>query len=306
MQTANNFITDYDLHLLSEGTHYRSWEKLGAHLIKNTEQQGTSFALWAPNASAVSVLGDFNVWQKGANPLARIKNTGYWHGFVSGVGHGSLYKYAITSKFDNYQVDKTDPYAFHCEIRPATASVVWDLGGHDWQDDEWMMSRAERHRHTAPISIYELHLGSWMQRDNGDWLTYRELAKKLAEYVSHMGFTHVELLPVNEHPLDASWGYQTIGYFAPTSRFGTPQDFMYLVDTLHQRGIGVILDWVPAHFPRDDHGLGFFDGSHLYEHADPRQGEHRDWGTLYLQLRQNRGGGVSSCQCSFLAGGLSY
>jgi len=280
MSTVNDFITDYDLHLLAEGTHYRSWEKLGAHIIRKDTHQGTSFAVWAPNACAVSVLGDFNVWRKGVNPLRRIKDTGYWQGFVAGVGQGALYKFAITSKFNNYQVDKTDPFAFHCEIRPATASVVWDLAGYQWQDEEWMNSRGQRHRHTSPISIYELHLGSWMRREHGDWLTYRELADKLADYVSHMGFSHVELLPVNEHPLDASWGYQTIGYFAPTSRFGFPEDFMYLVDTLHRRGIGVILDWVPAHFPRDAHGLGFFDGSHLYEHADPRQGEHRDWGTF--------------------------
>jgi 1,4-alpha-glucan branching enzyme len=281
MKTSNDLITEYDLHLLSEGTHYRSWEKLGSHIIKTTQQEGTFFTLWAPNAREISVTGDFNGWQNTANPLARIKDSGYWQGFVPGVGKGALYKYAITSKFNNYQVEKTDPYAFHCEIRPATASVVWDLEGYTWQDRDWMNYRAGRHHHAAPISIYEVHLGSWMRReDDGGWLTYRELAEKLAEYISHMGFTHVELLPVNEHPFDGSWGYQTIGYFAPTSRFGTPQDFMYLVDTLHQHGIGVILDWVPAHFPRDAHGLGYFDGSHLYEHADPRQREQKDWGTF--------------------------
>ncbi|MGW8194757.1 MAG: 1,4-alpha-glucan branching protein GlgB [Desulforhopalus sp.] len=280
MKTVSDVITGYDLHLLAEGTHYRSWEKLGSHVIEAGKERGTSFAVWAPNADAVSVIGDFNDWRKGAHPLTRIRDTGYWQGIISGVGHGDLYKYAITSKYQHYQAEKTDPYAFHCEIRPATASVVWELGDYRWQDGEWMENRAGRHRHTAPISIYELHLGSWMRSEQNKWLTYRQLADKLADYVSHMGFTHVELLPVNEHPLDGSWGYQTIGYFAPTSRFGTPQDFMYLVDTLHQKGIGVILDWVPAHFPRDGHGLGFFDGSHLYEHADPRQGEHRDWGTL--------------------------
>ncbi len=279
MTNANGLISEYDLHLLAEGTHYRSWEKLGAHSIKNDLMQGTFFSLWAPNAEEVAVIGDFNGWQSTANPLARIKDSGYWQGFVAGVGQGALYKFAITSKFDNYRVEKTDPYAFHCEIRPASASVVWDLAGYSWQDSDWMAAR-RNHHHAAPISIYELHLGSWMRREDGSWLTYRELAPKLAEYASHMGFTHVELLPVNEHPLDASWGYQTIGYFAPTSRFGTPQDFMYLVDTLHQAGVGVILDWVPAHFPRDAHGLAYFDGSHLYEHADPRQGAHRDWGTL--------------------------
>ncbi len=277
--TTNDFISEYDLHLLAEGTHYRSWEKLGAHSIKNDQMHGTFFTLWAPNAEEVAVIGDFNGWQSAANPLARIKDSGYWQGFVAGVEQGALYKFAITSKFNNYRVEKTDPYAFHCEIRPASASVVWDLAGYSWQDSDWMAARQDHH-HAAPISIYELHLGSWMRREDGSWLTYRELAGKLADYVSHMGFTHVELLPVNEHPLDASWGYQTIGYYAPTSRFGTPQDFMYLVDTLHQAGVGVILDWVPAHFPRDGHGLAYFDGSHLYEHADPRQGEHRDWGTL--------------------------
>jgi len=280
MKTSSDFITPYDLHLLAEGTHYRAWEKLGAHRITADGREGTSFTVWAPNAGAVSVIGDFNDWQKNASPLVRIKDTGYWHGVIPEVTYGALYKYFITSRLHAYQAEKTDPYAFHFEIRPATASVVWDLEGHDWQDREWMKTRSKRNQHTAPISVYELHLGSWMRRtDDGGWLTYRELAETLAEYVSHMGFTHVEFLPVNEHPLDASWGYQTIGYFAPTSRFGTPQDFMYLIDTLHQHDIGVILDWVPAHFPRDGHGLGFFDGTHLYEHADPRQGEHKDWGT---------------------------
>jgi 1,4-alpha-glucan branching enzyme len=280
MKTTNDLITDFDLYLLSEGTHYRSWEKLGAHLVKIGEQEGTVFTVWAPNAYKVSVIGDFNGWDNSVNPLSRIQDSGYWQGFVPGVEKGAFYKYSITSKFNNFQVEKTDPYAFHSEIRPATASIVWEIEGYSWQDKDWMNHRVERHHHAAPISIYELHLGSWMRREDGGWLNYRELAEKLAEYVGHMGFTHVELLPVNEHPFDASWGYQTIGYFAPTSRFGTPQDFMYLVDTLHQQGIGVILDWVPAHFPRDSHGLGYFDGSHLYEHADPRQGEHRDWGTF--------------------------
>ena len=281
MKKSNEFLTDYDLHLLAEGTHTRSWEKLGSHMVKIAGKEGAIFTLWAPNAEAVAVIGDFNGWQKTTNPMARIDDSGYWQCFIPGVEQGAFYKYAIDSRINNYQVEKTDPYAFHCEIRPATASVVWDLDGYSWQDREWMDSRTNRHHHAAPISIYEVHLGSWMRReDNGGWLTYRELAEKLTEYISHMGFTHVELLPINEHPFDGSWGYQTIGYFAPTSRFGTPQDFMYLVDRLHQHGIGVILDWVPAHFPRDVHGLGFFDGSHLYEHADPRQGEHRDWGTL--------------------------
>jgi 1,4-alpha-glucan branching enzyme len=279
MKTTTTFLTEYDLHLLAEGTHSRAWEKLGAHIIEREGKQGTHFAVWAPNAKKTAVVGNFNGWDATANPLKELGASGYWQGFISGVGQGALYKFDITSHYNNYQAQKTDPYSFYCEIRPSTASIIWELDGYRWQDNEWISSRQERQRLDAPITIYEVHLGSWMRAEGGEWLSYRQLADKLVEYVSHMGFTHVELLPINEHPFDGSWGYQTIGYFAPTSRFGTPQDFMYLIDTLHQKGIGVILDWVPAHFPRDGHGLGFFDGTHLYEHADPRQGEHRDWGT---------------------------
>jgi 1,4-alpha-glucan branching enzyme len=281
MQTPDDFITSYDLHLLGEGTHHRSWEKLGAHSIEIKNRQGTVFTLWAPNAKKISVIGDFNDWNAKAHPLKRINGSSYWQTFVPGVGPGALYKFEIISRYRNFRVQKTDPYAFHCEIRPATASIVCDLGGYPWQDQAWLESRQNRHGHQSAIAIYEVHLGSWMRREeDGGWLTYREVADKLAAYVNHMGFTHVELLPINEHPFDGSWGYQTIGYFAPTSRFGAPQDFMYLVDTLHRHNIGVILDWVPAHFPRDGHGLGYFDGTHLYEHADPRQGEQKDWGTF--------------------------
>jgi len=280
MNWGKHFLSDYDLHLLAEGTHYRAWEKLGAHLVEEDGLPGTHFAVWAPNAEKVAVIGDFNGWDGSANPLVSTGNSGYWKGFVPGVGQGALYKYDITSRLRDYRAEKADPYSFFCEIRPATASIVWDLEGYDWQDGEWMTFRGGRHRHDAPIAIYEVHLGSWMRGEDGVWLNYREIADRLAEYVGHMGFTHVELLPINEHPFDGSWGYQTIGYFAPTSRFGTPQDFMYLVDTLHRHGIGVILDWVPAHFPRDVHGLGYFDGTHLYEHEDPRQGAHMDWGTF--------------------------
>ncbi|MBW1671676.1 MAG: 1,4-alpha-glucan branching protein GlgB [Deltaproteobacteria bacterium] len=276
------FLTDYDLHLLIEGSHYRAWEKLGAHPAEVGGERGTWFAVWAPNARDVSVIGDFNGWESGAHPLGSRGDSGIWEGFIPGVDKGALYKYAIASDVKGHREDKADPYAFACEIRPQSSSMVWDLSGYEWGDQDWLAQRGRHHAVDAPMAIYEVHLGSWMRNpeEGNRWLTYRELAPKLAEYVREMGFTHVELLPVSEHPLDASWGYQTIGYFAPTSRFGTPQDFMYFVDVLHQNNIGVILDWVPAHFPRDGHGLGFFDGTHLYEHADPRKGEQRDWGTF--------------------------
>ena len=276
------FLTDYDLHLLIEGSHYRAWEKLGAHPAEVGDERGTWFAVWAPNAHDVSVVGDFNGWEAGAHPLGSRGDSGIWEGFIPRVDKGALYKYAIASDVNGHREDKADPYAFACEIRPQSSSMVWDLSGYEWGDQDWLAQRGRHHAVDAPVAIYEVHLGSWMRNpeEGNRWLTYRELAQKLSEYVREMGFTHVELLPVSEHPLDASWGYQTIGYFAPTSRFGTPQDFMYFVDVLHQNGIGVILDWVPAHFPRDGHGLGFFDGTHLYEHADPRKGEQRDWGTF--------------------------
>ncbi|MBU0674477.1 MAG: 1,4-alpha-glucan branching protein GlgB [Proteobacteria bacterium] len=282
MTKAHSRLTNYDLHLLTEGTHYRAWEKLGAHLGEKNGEPGAWFAVWAPNAERVALIADFNDWDDTAHLLDSRGDSGIWEGFVPGVGNGARYKYAIRSRNNGYKAEKTDPFAFAGEIRPATASMVWDITGYDWQDGEWLASRGQRHRLDAPLAIYEVHLGSWMRvPEEGDrWLTYRELAPRLAAYVTEMGFTHVELLPVCEHPLDASWGYQTVGYYAPTSRFGTPHDFMYFVDILHQNGIGVILDWVPGHFPRDAHGLGYFDGTHLYEHADPRQGEQRDWGTF--------------------------
>ncbi len=275
------FLTDYDLHLWMEGSHHRAWEKMGAHLAEVKGEKGTRFAVWAPNARRVSVVGDFNEWKEGAHSLSTRGDSGIWEGFIPHVKQGDLYKYAVESQHNGYKVQKADPFGFACEIRPQTASVVWDLSGYDWQDGEWMAHRKEKNALNSPVSIYEVHLGSWMRvaEEENRWLTYRELAPKLAQYVAEMGFTHVELLPVTEHPFDGSWGYQTVGYYAPTSRFGTPQDFMFLVDTLHQHNIGVILDWVPAHFPTDEHGLGYFDGTHLYEHADPRQREHQDWGT---------------------------
>jgi len=275
------FLTEYDLHLLAEGTHYRNYEKLGAHLTALNDEPGTRFAVWAPNAESVSVIGDFNDWNRETHPM-KPSEAGVWECFIAGVGQGALYKFHIASRVDGYLVEKADPYAFASEIRPRTASKVWDLSGYGWGDADWMADRGRHNAYDAPISAYEVHLGSWRRApDEGNrWLSYREVAPLLADYVTEMGFTHVELMPVSEHPFDGSWGYQPVGYFAPTSRFGTPQDFMYLVDTLHQRGIGVIVDWVPAHFPKDEHGLGFFDGTHLYEHADPRQGHHPDWGTL--------------------------
>ena len=277
-----SLLTDFDLHLLGEGTHARAYEKLGAHVGVHEGQAGTHFAVWAPNAKGVSVVGDFNGWNPSAAPMTPSSSGGLWETFLPGVGVGAIYKYAIASKLNGYKVDKADPYGFAAEIRPQTASKVCDLSGYTWADNDWMARRKQKNAADAPISIYEVHLGSWMRvPDEGNrWLTYAEIAEKLADYVSEMGYTHVELLPVSEHPFDGSWGYQTVGYFAPTSRFGSPHDFMALVDTLHQRGIGVLLDWVPAHFPRDEHGLGYFDGTHLYEHADPRKGLHQDWDTF--------------------------
>ncbi|MBI4516162.1 MAG: 1,4-alpha-glucan branching protein GlgB [Deltaproteobacteria bacterium] len=280
---SSPFLTEYDFHLLAEGTHYRSYEKLGAHLIEVDGQRGTRFAVWAPNAAAVSVVGDFNSWDARSHPMVlRHQEAGIWECFIPGIGVGALYKYFIASKNNGYKVEKADPYAFASEIRPRSASKVWDLTGYDWGDGQWLERRRHNDPLAAPMAVYEVHLGSWMRvpEDGNRWLTYREAAAKLADYVCEMGYTHVEFLPLTEHPFDASWGYQTIGYYAPTSRFGTPQDLMFLIDTLHQRGLGVLMDWVPAHFPRDEHGLAFYDGTHLYEHADPRKGEHREWGTL--------------------------
>ncbi|HTR35048.1 MAG TPA: 1,4-alpha-glucan branching protein GlgB [Bryobacteraceae bacterium] len=286
MTTSAPFISDFDLHLLAEGNHFRNWEKLGAHLTKSAGVSGVHFAVWAPNAARVAVMGDFNQWNPESHPLQARSETGIWECFVAGIGAGSLYKYRIVSRFNSFQIDKADPYGFGAELRPQTASKVCDLDTYSWGDGGWMHHRAQTQSLQSPVSIYEVHLGSWMRvpEEGNRWLTYREVAAKLADYVHAMGYTHVELLPVTEHPFDGSWGYQTIGYFAPTSRFGSPLDFMYFVDYLHQHGIGVILDWVPAHFPRDGHGLGYFDGTHLYEHADPRQGEQPDWDTFIFNF----------------------
>ncbi|TLY76411.1 MAG: 1,4-alpha-glucan branching protein GlgB [Gammaproteobacteria bacterium] len=274
-------LTEQDIYHFREGTYFRAYEKLGAHALGATEgaPYGTRFAVWAPNAAAVTVIGDFNGWDRRRHPLtARPDSSGIWEGVVAGVGPGTLYKYHVASRQAGFAVDKADPYAFRAELPPRTASVVWDLA-YQWQDAEWLRRRAHVNALGSPWSIYELHPGSWRRvpEQHQRFLNYRELAHALGDYVTELGFTHVELLPVMEHPFYGSWGYQVTGYFAPSSRYGTPQDFMYFVDHLHQRGIGVILDWVPSHFPTDEHGLARFDGTHLYEHADPRQGFHPEW-----------------------------
>jgi 1,4-alpha-glucan branching enzyme len=274
-------IGEQDLHLWNEGTHRRAYHALGSHLVTVDGVPGVSFAVWAPDAESVAVIGDFQGWTSPGHRLSQMGYSGIWRGFIPGLKQGALYKYRIKSRHNGYQVDKADPFARMQEVPPRTGSVVWDTA-YDWNDAPWMR---ERHTHNAlssPMSIYELHLGSWRRSpDQGDRsLTYRELAPLLADYVADMGFTHVELMPVMEHPFYGSWGYQVTGYFAPTSRYGTPQDLMFLIDTLHQRGVGVILDWVPAHFPTDQHGLAYFDGTHLYEHADRRLGHHPDWDTF--------------------------
>ena len=274
-------LTEHDIYLFREGSHARLYEKMGCHLVNEGGVEGARFAVWAPNARSVAVIGDFNNWDPGAHPLhARDDGSGIWEGFVPHVRQGQAYKYRIHSNFHDHQADKGDPFAFYWEVPPQTASRAWRLD-YQWHDHEWMASRRTRNALEAPISIYEVHLGSWRRvpEDGYRSLHYREIAVPLAEYARSMGFTHVELLPVTEHPFFGSWGYQVTGYFAPTARYGTPQDFMYLVDTLHQHGIGVILDWVPSHFPGDGHGLAYFDGTHLYEHADPKQGFHPEWGS---------------------------
>lgn len=282
-----SLLTDYDIYLFKQGNHFRIYEKLGAHPTRVNGADGTFFAVWAPNAAGVSVIGDFNGWDPDAHPLhLRPDGSGIWEGFIPGVKEGVLYKYKC--RYRGRQVDKIDPYAFYNEVPPKTASIVWNLD-YKWGDGEWMKKRRNRNALDAPISILEVHLGSWMRvpEEGNRFLTYRELAPKLASYVNEMGFTHVEFLPVMEHPLYRSWGYQVTGYFAPTSRYGKPQDFMYLIDHLHQHEVGVILDWVPSHFPMDGHGLVYYDGTHLYEHADPRKGFHPDWTSAIFNYGRN-------------------
>ncbi|MDY6918350.1 MAG: 1,4-alpha-glucan branching protein GlgB [Chloroflexota bacterium] len=273
-----SLLSDDDLYLFNEGSHCRLYERLGSHCESVAGVEGTYFAVWAPDAREVYVIGDFNGWDNRAHPLRPRAQSGIWEGFIPGVGCGALYKYHVVSRYAGYRADKADPFAFQSETPPRTGSVVADLD-YSWGDEGWMQNRHRNNALDTATAIYEVHLGSW-RRDAADpsrWLTYRELAPMLAYYVERMGFTHVEFLPLMEHPFYGSWGYQTTGYFAPTSRYGSPRDFMYLIDYLHQHGIGVILDWVPSHFPTDEHGLGFFDGTHLYEHSDPRRGLHPDW-----------------------------
>jgi len=282
---AYNFpplLTDFDLHLIGEGTHYEKYTKLGAHPREAAGVQGVNFAVWAPNALRVSAVGDFNQWDGRVNAMRPRGQSGVWEIFLPDVKAGSIYKYEVRPRGAEAPVLKADPYAVYAEQRPRSGSIVFDLSGYSWGDAPWVSARANRDPLASPLAAYEVHAGSWRRKveDGNRWLTYRELADELIPYVKKLGYTHIELMPIMEHPLDASWGYQTVGYFAPTSRYGTPHDLMHFIDRCHQESVGVLLDWTPAHFPSDDHGLGNFDGTHLYEHADPRQGRHPDWGTL--------------------------
>ena len=282
-------LTDFDLHLLNEGTHYRAWEKLGSHRASIDGIAGVHFAVWAPNAQRVSVIGDFNRWDGRAHPMRKLVPAGIWEIFIPDLADGACYKYEVRTP-DGHLLDKADPYGRRFEVPPNTASIIWTEGRYQWGDDRWIEDRPSFSGwHERPMSVYEVHLGSWRRvPEQGDrYLTYRELADQMVPYVREMGFTHIELMPVMEHPFSGSWGYQVIGFFAPTSRFGTPDDFRYFVDECHRHGIGVILDWVPGHFPKDRHGLAQFDGTSLYEHADPRKGEHMDWGTLIFNYGRN-------------------
>ncbi|MDQ2774161.1 MAG: 1,4-alpha-glucan branching protein GlgB [Acidobacteriota bacterium] len=279
-------ISSFDLHLFLEGTNYEVYNALGSHLATVEGVSGTRFAVWAPNAMVVSLVGDFNGWDTRQNPM-RLREGGVWELFMPGIGPGTAYKYQVKSRHRGYTQQKADPYGFGTETPPKSASIVADLETYEWQDEEWLAKRANARILDSPVAVYEVHLGSWRKDEHGQPLTYRQLATTLVEYVKKLGYTHIELMPIAEHPFAPSWGYQVTGYYAPTSRFGTPQDFMYFVDCCHQAGIGVIIDWVPAHFPKDAHGLAYFDGTALYEHEDPRLGEHRDWGTLIFNFGRN-------------------
>jgi 1,4-alpha-glucan branching enzyme len=283
-----SLLGEQDLYLFNEGSHLRLHERLGAHPGVVDRTAGVHFAVWAPNAASVAVMGDWNGWSRDAQPLRVRGGSGVWEGFIPGVARGAAYKYHVVSRYDGYAADKADPFAYWAEVPPRTGSRVWTLD-YEWGDAAWLAQRARRNAVGAPMSVYEMHVGSWRRdpRDPERMLTYREIAPLLVEHVVRLGFTHVELLPVMEHPYHPSWGYQTTGYFAASSRWGTPQDLMFLIDSLHRAGIGVILDWVPSHFPTDEHGLGYFDGTHLYEHGDPRQGFHPDWQSFIFNYGRN-------------------
>ncbi|MGR9117552.1 MAG: 1,4-alpha-glucan branching enzyme, partial [Gammaproteobacteria bacterium] len=280
-------LSEFDRHLFAEGKHWHAYRKMGAHLQTVDNISGVLFTVWAPNAGRVSVIGDFNRWDGRCHPMRCLGSSGIWELFIPGLEAGCFYKYEILNRQSNQMISKTDPYGRSFELRPKTAAVVLDDGKYRWQDRVWMENRSGHDWLHEPMSIYEVHLGSWKRDHSDNMLGYRDLADQLVEYVKDLGFTHIELMPITEHPLDASWGYQTTGYFAPTSRFGAPDDFRYFIDTCHQNNIGVILDWVPAHFPKDEFALARFDGSALYEHEDPRKGEHRDWGTLIYNYGRN-------------------
>jgi len=284
---THSFFTEFDINLFKAGKHFRLYNKLGSHLTEVDGVKGTYFAVWAPSAKSVSVIGDFNYWTAGEHKLnVRWDSSGIWEGFIPGVDKGTKYKYKIHSNNNDIWTEKADPFARFCEQPPQTASLVWE-DTYKWKDKNWMDTREEKNGLDKPYSVYEVHLGSWKKKNGWESLSYLEMAEELADYVEEMGFTHIELMPIMEYPYDPSWGYQLTGYFAPTSRFGKPEDFKVLVDALHQRGIGVILDWVPSHFPEDAHGLGFFDGSHLYEHPDRRRGYHPDWKSLIFNYGRN-------------------
>ena len=289
LNASRQILTDYDLHLFNEGTHVRAWEKFGAHRIIVDGATGVHFAVWAPNADRVSVIGDFNRWDGRVHVMRPIASSGVWELFIPELPDGACYKYEVRTRA-GHLLEKADPYGLRFEVPPNSASVIWTEGRYQWGDEEWLRDRPSfAGWHDRPMSIYEVHLGSWKRvpEEGNRYLSYRELSDTLVPYVREMGYTHIELMPVMEHPFSGSWGYQVIGFFAPTSRFGTPDDFRYFVDQCHRHGVGVILDWVPGHFPKDQHGLAQFDGTALYEHADPRQGEHRDWGTLIFNYGRN-------------------
>ena len=284
----HSLFTEFDIHLFQAGKHYRLYEKFGSHITTVDGIKGTYFAVWAPSAKSVAVIGDFNFWLEGEHHLnVRWDGSGIWEGFIPEVSKGSIYKYKIRSSNNDITTEKADPFARRCEHPPKTASVVWE-DEYAWKDKKWMKNRKKNNALDAPFSVYEVHLGSWKKQiEENRFLSYRELAEELVDYVEEMNFTHVEFMPIMEYPYDPSWGYQLVGYFAPTSRFGYPDEFKYLVDKFHEKGIGVLLDWVPSHFPSDDHGLGFFDGSHLYEHPDRRKGYHQDWKSLIFNYGRN-------------------